>query len=492
VPQREQLEGVDAPEQLGPFHLLRELGSGAMGSVYLAEDRDEERHVALKVLHPHLLKRKGFFQRFQREALAGQRVEHPNVVRTLDCSFHVADGTPYCVLVMEYVKGRTLREMLREYSTLPEALVREIARQVAAGLVAIHAAGIVHRDLKPENVLITDDHRVRIMDLGVARHTELATELTQEGQFAGSLLYAAPEQLRGNKVTPAADLYALGVMLYELLSGTNPYRHDDPGAVITAHLETDPERLDRRTEEVSVFFSELIGTLLAKQPEERLADATVLGDALAEGERSSWWSARERTILRERERRPKVPVRRETKLYGRETELALCREAWERAKERHGNVLLLEGEAGIGKSRLVDAFVSDLDGADAHVLYGSYPPSVRGDGRHLRRHLDEVRPGRPAGVPPALSHGHAVPGAGLRSGREARGIPRGRGRTPRRRPARGLRADHACAGRGEAATLGRRGPALRGLGQPQAVVLAGARCRGPSDPPVGHHAAWYP
>jgi tetratricopeptide (TPR) repeat protein len=213
------------------------------------------------------------------------------------------------------------------------------------------------------------------MDLGVARHTERTTALTQEGQFAGSLLYAAPEQLRGNEVGPAADLYALGVVLYELLSGVNPFRHDDPSAVIAAHLESEPERLDRRMSDVTLFLSELVGTLLAKRPAERLADATLLRDVLTKGERSAWWSARERRILRERGRRPQVPVRRETRVYGRETELTFCREAWEQAKDGRGNVLLLEGEAGIGKSRLVDALVSELDGADAHVLYGSYPPS---------------------------------------------------------------------------------------------------------------------
>jgi serine/threonine protein kinase len=137
--QGEQLQASRAVPlpRLGPFRLLEELGTGAMGTVYFAEDVEEERRVALKVLHPHLLSNKDFFQRFQREAQAGQQVRHDNVVRTLDCSFHVVDAQPYCVLVMEYVRGRTLRDLLGDLTCVPENLVREIGRQVAKGLAAI-------------------------------------------------------------------------------------------------------------------------------------------------------------------------------------------------------------------------------------------------------------------------------------------------------------------------------------------------------------------
>jgi len=298
VPALERLDTarVRVPARLGPYDLIRELGTGAMGSVYLAEDRDEARRVALKVLHPHLVRHPGFFRRFQREAMAGQRVEHRNVVRTLDYGFHVVEGRPYCVLVMEYVRGCTLRALLGKLVALSERLVREIGRQVAAGLTAIHEARIVHRDLKPENVLIADDKRVRIMDLGVARYTKRRAARRRVGHFTGSLLYAAPEQLRGGHVGPAADLYAMGVMLYELASGVNPFRHDEPDAVIDAHLETEPERLDRRGLVVSPFLSEVVAVLLAKRPDDRFPDAMTLRDVLRAGERSPWWRARARSV----------------------------------------------------------------------------------------------------------------------------------------------------------------------------------------------------
>ncbi|MHC4164445.1 MAG: serine/threonine-protein kinase, partial [Planctomycetota bacterium] len=361
--------------RLASYRLLEKLGTGAMGTVYLAEDEDENHRVALKVLHPHLLERKGFFKRFQREARAGGQVDHPNVVRTLDCDFQMVEGTPQCFLIMEYVEGRTLRALLQELGQVPEALLRELARQVAAGLEAIHSEGIVHRDLKPENGLVTRDHQVRIMDLGIAKLHEASVAITKEGQFAGSLLYASPEQIRHQQVGPASDLYALGVVMYELATGVSPFRGDDAGAVVHAHLEEAPPRASELAPELSTFFTEVVSTLLAKDADERFGSARDLYAVLEDGERSPWWT-RQARALRARERRlPRIPLRRETKLYGRETELELLRQSWERAKDGQGNTLLIEGEAGIGKTRLVDAFIRDLDGQAAHVLYGSYPPA---------------------------------------------------------------------------------------------------------------------
>ena len=149
-------------EVVGGFRILNALGEGGMGSVYLAEAEgpaagvERGRRVALKVLHPHLLKNPEAVERFEQEAEAGRRVEHENVVRTLGAGMAGTNGTTVRFLVMEYVEGRTLRQLLTELGTVPEALLREIAVQTAAGLAAIHAQGIVHRDLKPENAIITD------------------------------------------------------------------------------------------------------------------------------------------------------------------------------------------------------------------------------------------------------------------------------------------------------------------------------------------------
>lgn len=367
--------------RLGPYRLEAELGSGGMGSVYRgtalesAAGLPEGAKVAVKVVHPHLLERAGFFKRFLREAEIGRSVRHGSVVRTLDVDMVSVEGKSIHFMVMEYVEGRTLRDLLKDLKTVPETLLREVARQVAAGLAAIHAAGIVHRDLKPENVLITPDHEVKVMDLGVARLMEESVALTREGQFAGSLLYAAPEQFGGKEVGPPADLYSVGVMLYELASGENPFQRDGAPAVLTAHLKDVPPRLSERASSVSPFFGEVVGTLLRKDPAERLASAAELHALLEEGERSAWWGEREKAILREEGHLPKIPVRRETTLHGREECLSLLGEAWASALGGKGRMVFLEGEAGIGKTRVVDAFLQTLKGQDAHVLYGSYPPS---------------------------------------------------------------------------------------------------------------------
>jgi tetratricopeptide (TPR) repeat protein len=368
------------PRHLGPYRLEKEIGSGGMGTVWLARAEDDSgpvepgRPVALKILHRHLLGRPGIAERFAREAEVGRQVRHENVVRVLHADAVRFDGTPAHFLVMEYVAGRTLRRLLEVLGTLPEALLREIARQIASGLEAIHGAGIIHRDLKPENVLVTDDHRVRIMDLGVARLVEEEATLTREGEFAGSLYYAAPEQYRGGEVGPAADLYSLGVLLHELATGENPFRRDSVSGIVAAHLHEVPPPVLERNPDVSPFFSEVVGALLRKKVDRRLGSATELRDLLERGERARWWWERSRRRSRRGRGVPRVPVSRETRLHGRDHELAMLGEAWARARRGEGGVVLLEGESGIGKSRLVDAFLGTVPAGQAHVLYGSYPP----------------------------------------------------------------------------------------------------------------------
>jgi tetratricopeptide (TPR) repeat protein len=366
---------------IGPYLIASELGSGGMGTVYLAEVTestpvlDAGSRVALKVVHPHLLATPGFFKRFLQEAEVGKRIEHENVVRTFDVDATLVDDKQINYMVMEYVEGKSLRELLVELRQIPESLLREVALQTAAGLAAVHAENIVHRDLKPENVLITGDHQVQIMDLGVAKLQEASIALTKEGQFTGSLLYASPEQCEGKDVGTASDLYALGVMLYELATAKNPFRRDDAVAIIKAHISHEPQRARDLNPELSAFFSEVIATLLAKDPAQRFASAAELGEVLTQAEHSPWWAEKEKHLHTVIAELPSIQIRRETELHGREQELKSLADAWQQAKEGEGRVVYLEGEAGLGKSRLIDAFLRSLAGEDAHILYGSYPPS---------------------------------------------------------------------------------------------------------------------
>ncbi|MDH3591917.1 MAG: protein kinase, partial [Planctomycetota bacterium] len=354
-------------EQLGGYTIRSELGSGGMGKVYLAENG---RRCALKLLHPHLLDSTEAVDRFKLEAELGRRVEHENVVRTFDVGSADVDGVTHHYLVMDYVEGQTLRALLHDVGRVPEELCRHIGREVAHGLAAIHETGVVHRDIKPENVLITKDHVVKVMDLGVAKLLDEAIKLSQTGAFQGSLLYAAPEQFSGATPDPRADFYSLGLVLYELATGRHPFAADSTAEVLARLLSEDPRPAAELNPQLSPFFEEVCKALLQKDRERRIA-------FLPDGEESAWW--RERALaIRLETRRPlrRIRIPRETELYGREHDLAQLHGLWEHVKAGNGRVLLVEGEAGIGKTRFIDELVARLrqDGEDLNFLFGSYPP----------------------------------------------------------------------------------------------------------------------
>jgi serine/threonine protein kinase/tetratricopeptide (TPR) repeat protein len=363
---------------VGSWRLVAELGSGGMGTVFLAESGAERR--AVKVLHPHLLARPGSFKRFLREAEIGRKVRHPNVVATLDADATEVGGRTIHYLVMEYVEGRTLRSLLGELGRVPEELCRHIGREAALALAAVHAAGAVHRDVKPENLLITRDQVVKLMDLGVSREAAgEALRVSETGAFVGSVRYAAPEQFRSRTAAldGRADLYALGLTLYELATGAHPFPGDDFHAVLRRQLTETPRPAGEVNQQISPFFEEVLRRLLDKDAEKRVASAAELAAILEAGERSAWWTDRAQAI-RDESRRPlrRIRIPRETALYGRGEELTKLRAAFESAKTGEGRVVLLEGEAGIGKSRLADEFVATLrrEGEDLDFLFGSYPP----------------------------------------------------------------------------------------------------------------------
>jgi len=358
-----------ATDRIGAYTIVSELGSGGMGKVYLAEATSEEgerTRVALKVVHTHLLETPGFFKRFLREADIGKKVEHENVVRTLDVDALKVAGEQLNFLVMEYVEGQTLRELLDELERVPEELCRHIGREVAQGLHAIHRAGVVHRDLKPENVLITEDQVVKVMDLGVALLKDEAVKLSQTGGFIGSVQYAAPEQFEGVEPDHRADWYALGLMLYELATGRHPSTADDISSLLRLRLQETPRPAGQVNPQLSAYFEEVLKGLLARDREQRL-------DFLPD-EDSEWWRERAKAVRKET-KRPlrRIRIPRETALYGRDAELARLSELFDRARTGDAQVVLIEGEEGIGKSRLVDEFVGSLRD-EVNFLFGTYPP----------------------------------------------------------------------------------------------------------------------
>ena len=320
------------PLRVGPFEIRREIGHGGMGRVFEAVNPAGER-VAVKVVHPHLVSRPGYLARFLREVEAGGRVDHPGLVRTIASGLHEEGGFEVPYLVLEFVEGQNLRDLIAETGSVSERLAREIAVQVADTLAAVHGAGIVHRDVKPENVVIAPDETVKLMDLGVAFLAEEGLRLTQTGEFVGSLLYAAPEQLRGDVLDGRADLYALGLLLYEVVAGRQPGEGRRP--------------LREAAPDVSPFFDRLVRCLLAREPAQRLPDARALAETLRQGERSAWW--RDQVVVSGDPR----DAYGDTPFYGRDGELERLAALYDEVDAGEGRTLLLEGEPGIGKSRLL-------------------------------------------------------------------------------------------------------------------------------------------
>jgi len=205
-------------ERIGRYRLERELGRGGMASVYLGRDTELDRLVALKVLSEALAADDAFRQRFEREARLAARLSHPNLVGVYDVGED--EGRPF--IVLEYVEGENLAELLSRRGRLAPDEARGLALQAARALAHVHEAGLVHRDVKPQNLILRGDGMLKLADFGIARAAE-ATALTQAGTILGTAAYLAPEQALGEEVTAAADVYSLGAVLYELVTGQPPF-----------------------------------------------------------------------------------------------------------------------------------------------------------------------------------------------------------------------------------------------------------------------------
>src|SRR5690606_18425988 len=240
------------------------LGEGGMAEVYLATDLLLNRAVAVKILHARFAGDREFVERFRREARAAASLSHPNVVNI----YHVGEDQDTHYIVLEYVKGRNLKDILRRYGPLPIRQATFVARAVAAALAAAHRQNLIHRDVKPHNILITDEGRVKVTDFGIARAASAAT-LTQTGTLIGSVHYFSPEQARGHPTGPETDIYSLGVVLYEMLTGRLPFTGDTPISVALKHIQEPPVPPSRWRRHLPPRLEAIVLKALAKKPEER-------------------------------------------------------------------------------------------------------------------------------------------------------------------------------------------------------------------------------
>ncbi|NKY15262.1 protein kinase domain-containing protein, partial [Streptomyces somaliensis] len=254
----------------GRYRVDARIAVGGMATVYRAVDTRLDRDLALKVMHPSLAADASFVERFIREAKSVARLSHPNVVGVFDQG---EDG-PYVYLAMEYVAGCTLRDVLRERGALSPRAALDVLEPVLAALGAAHRAGFVHRDMKPENVLVGDDGWVKVADFGLVRAVGTATHTT--GAVLGTVSYLAPEQIEHGTADTRTDVYACGVVLYEMLTGAKPHGGDTPAQVLFRHLNDDVPAPSAAFPGLAPELDALVAAATARDAAARPDDAVAL------------------------------------------------------------------------------------------------------------------------------------------------------------------------------------------------------------------------
>src|SRR6266567_4973979 len=278
---------ISPDTRLGRYEIRSQLGAGGMGEVYLARDPKINRDVAIKVLPAAFSSDSERLRRFEQEAQAAGALNHPNILSIYDVDTY--DGSPY--VVSELLEGETLRGQLNG-TALSVRKAIDFALQIAHGLAAAHDKGIVHRDLKPENLFVTKDGRVKILDFGIAKlieprdgsepHTDLPTRKlnTDPGTVMGTVGYMSPEQVRGQRVDHRSDIFSLGVILYEMLSGKRAFRGDSAIETLNAILKEGPPDLSESNSQINPALERVMMHCLEKRPEQRFQSASDVAFAL--------------------------------------------------------------------------------------------------------------------------------------------------------------------------------------------------------------------
>lgn len=272
--------GIERLQQLigDDYRLQWIIGHGGMSTVWLADDIINDREVAIKVLRPEFSDNREFLSRFRNEAQAAENIDSEHVVATYDYR-EVPDpaGHTFCFIVMEFVRGESLADLLEREGSLAEDLALDVLEQAAYGLSVIHRMNMVHRDIKPGNMLITANGIVKITDFGIAK-AAAAVPLTRTGMVVGTAQYVSPEQAQGKEVTAASDIYSLGVVGYEMMAGRRPFSGDSSVSVAIAHINQAPPQMPTS---ITAQTRELIGIALRKDPGRRFPDGNEMALAVS-------------------------------------------------------------------------------------------------------------------------------------------------------------------------------------------------------------------
>ncbi|MGN0938841.1 MAG: Stk1 family PASTA domain-containing Ser/Thr kinase, partial [Selenomonas sp.] len=253
------------------YELLERVGGGGMADVYKAQDRLLDRPVAVKILHAQFQSDEEFIEKFHREAQAAARLSHPNIVNIYDVG---ASGDDHYI-VMEYVPGRTLKELIQQRGHLAPEEALTITGEIAEALAHAHANGLVHCDIKPHNILMMNGQTAKVADFGIARAVTEST-MTYSGNVIGSVHYFSPEQAKGTMITPKSDVYSLGVVLYEMLTGELPFTGENPVSIAMKHLQDEPTPVRRIDPDIPPVVEALVSRMMAKDPAMRPSSEEVV------------------------------------------------------------------------------------------------------------------------------------------------------------------------------------------------------------------------
>jgi serine/threonine-protein kinase len=366
------------------YELEELVDHGGMSSVYRGHDRLLERNVALKVLHAHFVDDPEYVERFRREARAVAQLSHPNIVTVIDRGS--SDGHQF--IVFEYVDGENLKQLLERTGPLPTDRALELGVEIADALAFAHAHDLVHRDVKPQNVLIDASGDAKVTDFGIARSLDVERGVTQTGTVLGTSNYLSPEQAEGRQVTPATDIYSLGVVLYELLTGDVPFRGDNLVVVAMKHVtEQPPSLLDSRPD-VPPRLARAIERALAKDPDDRFPSMDAFANELRRCREEAGHFDADQTMVRGTPVVPAAPRRPAPRV---------------RTRSRSGRLPTILFIAGLVLAAIVAAAVYFGGSSLGHKRHGGTPSST---GTVTLRGVADYASGGPAD-----SHANTAPAA---------------------------------------------------------------------------------